>query len=244
MRHVRILSESFKPGLLCLGIPEAKMSLVYDWVDTDLIRPLPHANEFSQEYNIADRFVVLYAGNIGLSQGLEHILTAAEMLSDQPEIRFVFVGEGSGRELLQTRASEQQLTNIQFIPFQPRDRLPDVLASADVSLVILRQGIGTASLPSKVFSIMASGRPMIVSVDEESETCKLVKKAQAGITVPPENPDKLVEAILTLKRDKELCHFLGQNGRKWAEQNHSPQNAVVQFEELLQNAVERHRSRM
>ena len=165
------------------------------------------------------------------------------MLTDQPDIRFIFVGEGSGRELLQTRASEGQLTNVQFIPFQPRERLPDVLASADVSLVILRQGIGAASLPSKVFSIMASGRPMIVSVEEESETCRLVKKAQAGITIPPENPGKLVEAILTLKKEKELCHSLGVNGRKWAEQNHSPQNAVAQFEELLQNAVEGHQSR-
>ena len=234
---VRILSESFRPGLHNLGIPESKMTLIYDWVDTELIRPLPKVNSFTQENSLSERFVVLYAGNIGFSQGLEHILTSAEILSDQKDIQFVYVGDGAGREVLQSQAKQRHLTNVQFIPFQPRERLPEVLASADVSLVILRQGIGSASLPSKTFSIMASGRPLLVSVDEESETWKLVKRAEAGVWVPPEDPSKLAEAILTLKQDKALCEQLGHNGRIWAEQHHSPQYAAEQFEKLLFAAI-------
>ena len=240
---VRILSDSFRPGLLSLGVPETKIKLVYDWVDTKLITPLPKDNSFSREHGLTDRYIVLYAGNIGLSQGLEHILTTAKVLVNQKEILFLFVGDGAGKDSLQNQANEQQLLNIKFIPFQPRERLPEVLASADVSLVILRHGIGAASLPSKTFSIMASGRPILVSVDEDSEAWKLIKQADAGLWVPPEDPEKLAETILILKQEKGLCERLGHKGRIWAEQHHSPQYATEQFENLLFKAVKIHNQR-
>jgi colanic acid biosynthesis glycosyl transferase WcaI len=126
---------------------------------------------------------------------------------------------------------------VQFIPFQPRERLPEVLATADISLVILKHGIGTDSLPSKTFSIMASGRPIIVSVEADSEISKLIKKADAGVWVPPEQPSKLAEAILTLKQDNALRDRIGHNGRIWAEQRHSLQIATEQFEKLLLDAI-------
>jgi colanic acid biosynthesis glycosyl transferase WcaI len=236
-RVVRILSESFRPGLRNLGVPDAKMALVYDWVDTDLIRPLPRDNQFAQEHDFVDRFIVLYAGNIGLSQGLENVLAAAKLLSDQHDIVFLFVGDGPEREHLVVQAEAQALRNVQFLPFQARDCLPQVLASADISLVTLRRGIGTGSLPSKTFSILASNRPIVASVDEQSETWNLVQKAEAGLCVEPENPAALVNAILALKADRELRERLGRNGRMWAERKHSPQSAAEQFEGLLNRVL-------
>jgi colanic acid biosynthesis glycosyl transferase WcaI len=103
LRHskvVRILSESFRPGLRDLGVPDTKMALIYDWVDTDLVHPLPFDNPFACEHGLTGRLVVLYAGNIGLSQGLENVLRTAEQLSSRSEIRFLFVGDGPGRETL------------------------------------------------------------------------------------------------------------------------------------------------
>lgn len=234
---VRILSESFRPGLRALGVPEAKMALVYDWVDTDLVRPLPRRNAFAREHDLIEQFVVLYAGNIGLSQGLEHILTAAELLAYHGDLRFVFVGDGAAREHLVAQATQRRLANVQFLPFQPRPRLPEVLATADASLVTLRRGIGSGSLPSKSFSILASGRAMVASVDEGSDTWNLVKRAEAGLCVPPENPSRLAEAILTLKQDETLRKGLARNGRIWAERYHSPQSAAEQFEKLLLSAA-------
>jgi colanic acid biosynthesis glycosyl transferase WcaI len=234
---VRILSESFRPGLRNLGVSDSKMNLIYDWVDTDLIRPMARDNEFALAHGLKDRFIVLYAGNIGLSQGLENVLAAAEQLAGQPEIHFLFVGDGPGREGLITLADSKKLTNVQFLPFQPRSCLPEVLASADVSLVVLRRGIGTGSLPSKTFSILASGRPIIASIDEQSETWCLIQKAQAGLCIEPESPAALVQAILTLKHHRALREQLGQNGRIWAERNHSPQSATIRFEELLNKVV-------
>jgi colanic acid biosynthesis glycosyl transferase WcaI len=237
-RIVRILSESFRIGLRNLGTPESKMALVYDWVDTELIRPLSRDNQFAQTYGLEDRFVVLYAGNIGLSQGLEIVLAAAEQLSVKPDVQFLFVGDGPGREQLIRQVALCKLTNVQFVPFQSRNNLPEVLGSADVSLVVLRKGIGSGSLPSKTFSILASGRPIIASVDKHSETWDLIQKAQAGLCIEPENPLELVRAILKLKNDRDLRERLGQNGRIWAEKRHSSQSATIQFEELLNKAID------
>jgi len=234
---VRILSNSFRPGLRKLGVSEEKMALVYDWVDTSLIRPLPRDNAFAREYGLTKRFIVLYAGNLGLSQGLENVLIAAEQMIDHHDIHFVFVGGGAGRDRLRALAEKKHLANVQFLPFQPRDRLPEVLASSDVSLVILRPGIGTGSLPSKTFSVMASARPLIVCIDEGSEAWKLVNRAEAGICMPPEHPERLAEAILTLRQDHNLRENFGKNGRIWAERHHSSQSAAEKFENLFSRAI-------
>lgn len=238
---VRILSDSFKPSLHAMSVPDSKLVMIYDWVDTSLIQPLPKGNAFSQEHNLDGKFVLLYAGNIGLSQGLEHILAAAELLSDHLEMLFVFVGDGAGKEALLAQAEQRGLQNVQFIPFQPRQRLPEVLACADIALIPLKKGIGSGSLPSKTFSALASGRPVIASVDEGSDTWDLIQRAGAGICIPPENPSCLVEAILTLKQDPALRERLGRNGRAWAEQNHSPQAAAEKFEQLFMTMVENQR---
>lgn len=237
---VRILSESFRPALHALGVPDEKLMLMYDWVDTSLIRPGPQANAFSRQYGLAGKFVVLYAGNIGFSQGLEAILSAAALLSGQEDVRFVFVGSGAGRQMLESQAADRGLANVQFLDFQPRERLPEVLASASVSLVVLRRGIGTHSLPSKTYSIMASGRPVLISIDEESEARELVLRADAGLWVPPEDASRLVAAILAMREDPALCKRLGNNGRAWAEQHHSPQQAAAVLERLMRDAISQH----
>jgi colanic acid biosynthesis glycosyl transferase WcaI len=230
---VRILSESFLPGVRALGVSDDKVELIYDWVDTALVRPLPRNNSFAQEHNLVDKFVVLYAGNIGLSQGLEHVLTSADLLADQSDMRFVFVGDGAGKTRLMEDAQARNLANVLFLPFQPRSRLPEVLATADVSLVPLQHGIGAQSLPSKSFSILASGRPLIASVDEDSDLARLVQRSEAGICVLPEDPVRLAEALMKLFRDAELRARLGHNGRVYAERYHSPQSAADHFERLL-----------
>lgn len=236
--RVRILSESFKPGLLARGVAESKLSLIYDWIDADLFKPLPRDNDFAVEHDLVDRFVVLYAGNIGVLQGLEHVLEAANLLKDSNDIRFVFVGDGSAREALVEKADQLDLPNVEFLGYRPFEQMPEVLATADVSLVTLLKGSGSGALPSKSLAILASGRPILASVDQGSETWDLVKRAKAGLCVPPESPSRLVEAILTLKRDETLRERLRLNGRTWAERHHSPQSAAQQFEALLFAAVE------
>lgn len=234
---VQIISDSFRPSLRALGVSDDKMALVYNWVDTDLIRPTSRNNSFAREHDLVDRFVVLYAGNIGLSQDLGKVLDAAGQLENHEEILFLFIGDGAGRKPLMADAKKRKLKNVQFLPFQPRERLPEVLGCADISLVILRQGIGTDSVPSKTLSILASGRPIVVSADQGSDLCNLVKSADAGLCVPPGSSVDLVRAILELKGNKHLRERMGRNGRIWAEEHHSPQMAAKKFEDLLMKAI-------
>ena len=234
---VRIISDSFRQDLLAMGLPDDKMVLIYDWVDTDLIQPLPKDNSFAREYDLCSQFIVLYAGNLGLSQGLDTILAAAETLAPDKELSFILVGDGINREHLIAEAERRKLTNVKFIPFQKRERLPEVLATADISLISLQSGIGLHSLPSKTYSILASGRPIIACVDENSETWNLIKKYEAGLCVPPENPQALVEAILTLKKDRDLRERMGHNGRLQVENHHSPQAGAKQMEALMLKTI-------
>ena len=162
---------------------------------------------------------------------------AAELLTEHGDLKFIFVGDGSGKAQLLAQAEQKALPNVQFIPFQSRQRLPKVLASADIALITLKKGIGAESLPYKTFSALASGRPVIASLDEGSETWNLIQRAQAGLCVPPENPEELVKAILTLKGDPALRERMGLNGRAWAEQHHSPQAAAEKIEQLLKVAI-------
>jgi len=235
--RVRILSESFRPGMHALGVPDSRISLIYDWVDTTLIQPLNGGNSFSRDFHLEGRFVILYAGNIGRSQGLEQVLKAAEHLSSDQEILFVLVGDGAAREALQEQARKSQLENVMFVPFQPRERLPEVLGSADISLVLLSKGIGYSSLPSKLYSIFASGRPVLASIDKGCETWEMISKADAGICIAPEEPVLLAETITMMKNNAALRKQLGQNGRSWAEKHHSPQSAAEQFERLLSSVL-------
>jgi colanic acid biosynthesis glycosyl transferase WcaI len=137
---------------------------------------------------------------MGVLQGLEYVLEAANLLKDSDGVRFVFVGDGLARRALMEKANQLALPNVKFIPYQPFEKMPEILATADISLVSLIKGSGFGALPSKSFTIFASGRPVIASVDEGSETWNLVKRADAGLCVPPESPSELVKAILTLSK--------------------------------------------
>ncbi len=233
--RIQVLGAGFLSDLASHRIAPDLITVIPHWLDTALIRPLPRLNSFSHEHGLDECFVVQYAGNLGLSQGLETVLETARILKEQSDVLFLFVGEGAGRSQLQEQAVA--LNNVRFLPFQPRERLPEALACADVSLVVLKQGIGSASLPSKLFSILASGRPVLASVDESSDTCKLVNSSQAGLCVEPENPSQLAEAILSLHDDPSRRAKMGDNGRAWAEKYHSSQSAAERFEDVFMSIM-------
>jgi colanic acid biosynthesis glycosyl transferase WcaI len=234
---VRTLSESFSPALRSLGVPRSKICLIYDWVDIDLIKPLPRDNDFAVENNLVDQFVVLYAGNLGHIQGLEYVLEAAKLLQDDRDIYFIFVGDGSAQGALIEKADQLRLSNVKFFTYQPFEKMPKIFAAADVSLVTLLKGTGFSALPSKSYAIFASGRPLLASIDEGCELWDLIKRANAGLCLPPENPARLAEAIRQLKQDNNLSKQLGRNGRIWAEQNHSPQSAAKKFEKVFASTI-------
>jgi colanic acid biosynthesis glycosyl transferase WcaI len=235
--YVRVLSEGYKRVVESRGTPESKLAVIWDWIDADFIRPLPRCNAFSGQWGLDAHFVVMYAGNLGLTQGLEQVVEAARLLKEQPAIRIVLMGDGAAKESLEQSVQRAGLGNVQFIPFQAHELLPWALASADVSLIVLKRGMGTDSVPSKCYSIMASGRPIIASVDEGSDTWKVIQRAGCGLCLEPENPDALAGAILDLFRSDAYRARLGALGRAYAVQHHSKLAAAQEFCNLLRSLM-------
>jgi colanic acid biosynthesis glycosyl transferase WcaI len=235
---VSVISEGFRRNLLGKGVPDDKIEIIPNFMDTDFVRPLPRHNGFSAEHGLDDRFVVLFAGNVGMSQGLMKVLDTARLLEDHEDILFLIVGNGAAKPGLQDYAEDLGLENVRFLPFQPHEDLPEMYASSDVCLVPLRKGFTGESVPCKVFTITAAGRPLIASVDRDSDTYRFVEKAECGLWVEPENPDALAEAILTLYHDPDRRERLGRNGRAHVEARYTPQVVARQYASLLERTAE------
>jgi colanic acid biosynthesis glycosyl transferase WcaI len=231
--YVRVLSEGYKRALETRGIAESKLAVICNWTDTDFIRPLPRRNAFSAQWGLDEFFVVMYAGNWGVTQGLEQIVEAARFLIDEPAIRCVLVGDGVARNELQQIVQREGLNNVRFIPFQQRELVPQILASADVSLITLKRGMGTDSVPAKFFPILASARPVIATMDAGTDTWNFVHQSECGVCVEPENSQALAGAILRLYRDEDLRERFAANGRNYVVKFHSRASAAQEFHKLL-----------
>lgn len=232
-----VISEGFKQNLIAKGVTPEKICVIPNFFDTEFVHPLSRSNGFSSEHGLDGKFVILFAGNVGHSQGLETVLDTAKQLADLEDILLLIVGNGVAKDKLIAYAQQLDLKNVHFLPFQPYEVLPAMYASADVCLVPLRKGFTNESVPCKVFTIMASGKPMIASVDEGSDTWQLIQQAQIGLNIEPENPHVMVEAIRKLYADTNLREQLGRNGREHVVQYYTRQVVGRQYHELLQKIV-------
>jgi len=217
--RITVLSEGMKQNLMSKGVKGDKIVVIPNWADVDYIKPVPKENNFRAVHNLNGRFVVLFAGNLGYNAVLDTVLDAAKLLGDDSNIIFLIVGEGNAKAALLERAEMMGLPNVRFLPTQPKEVLPDMLGAADVSLVTLNRHLGQLNVPSKTYSIMASARPVIAAVPGDSEIARLVKEANCGILVPPEDPHSLAKAIKSLLKQPELLKRLGANGRKYVCEN-------------------------
>ncbi len=234
---IRVLSESFIPLVKRYQKIDNKLFLIYDWVDTEFLKPKPKDNTFSKLHDLDNSFNILYAGNIGYSQGLEIVLKAAKLLENDESIKFIIVGDGPEKEKLLNFASKWHLRNIKFFPFQPREMLPFVLSTGDICLVCLKKGMAYTSLPSKIYSLLACGRPIIGCLDEGSDSWNLIKRANAGICIRPEDHELLASSIMYLKNKKSILSQFSLNGRKYCELNFSVDVASRKFEELFYRLI-------
>jgi colanic acid biosynthesis glycosyl transferase WcaI len=230
---VSVLSEGFRENLMKKDVPKDKIAIIPACVDVDFIQPLTRPSRFRKLWGLQDKFVVLYAGNIGFSQGLEVTLQAAQRLRDCPAITFVLSGAGATKESLQMMARDMGLTNVRFFAFQPREDVPEIYGLADVSLVSLKGDIVVESVPSKTYTIMSSGRPIVATVDQNSEVGRLLKVADCGLCVPFGDPEALARAVRTLYGDCSLRERMGQNGRAHAVEYYSRQRAAALYGDVL-----------
>lgn len=195
------------------GAPAARTEIIPDWVDTSAISPGPRRNPFSEAHGLDRAFVVMYSGNLGLSQGLESVVDAARILRDTPDIRFVLVGEGANKAALEARAAALNLPNVTFLPFVPQEGLRDAFASADVFLVPLQRGMAGYIVPSKLYGILAAGRPYVAAVEEDCEVAAITRAHQCGLVAEPGNAEDLARQIRVFHGDRDLAARCGANAR-------------------------------
>jgi colanic acid biosynthesis glycosyl transferase WcaI len=229
---VTVLSEDLAENVRAkVGTDPGKVRVIPNFVDTDWIRPGPRENHYREEFGLGGKRVVMYAGNVGLSQSLDLVLSAASAMVDNPDVVFVINGGGSVRSELQRRA--MGLSNVVFVDMQPKGRLPELLAAADVHVVPLRKGLARSSVPSKTYSILAAGRPLVASVDAGTEVARTVEQAGAGIAVPPDDPEAFTKAVRRLVDDPEEAERLGAAGRAFVERWASPAAVAARYDELF-----------
>jgi colanic acid biosynthesis glycosyl transferase WcaI len=213
--------------------PRDRVQVISNFVDTDVIRPDQRRTDYRAELGIGDGPVVLYAGNVGFSQSLDLVVSAARAC---PDIDFVINGDGAARSGLEADAAD--LTNLHFVGYQPPERLPEVLASGDVHVVPLRAGLGDVSVPSKVYSSLAAARPVVASIDADTEIPRLLEIAEAGVSVEPDDADAFVAAVRGVVDDPERAAMLGNSGRRWVVTEASPGAVGAAYDQLLRAIAE------
>ena len=204
-----------------------RVKVIPNFVDTQAITPMSRMTKYRTELGIDDALVVMYAGNVGFSQSLEMLVSAAREL---PQLIFVINGEGAARESL--KKSAHGLSNVRFGDYQDVSRLSEVLATGDIHVVPLKRGLGSVSVPSKTYSILASGRPVLAAVDLDTEVPRILVAADAGVCVEPDNSAAFISALRAMTLDPKTLSEMGERGRKWVENHASPASVAQRYEAL------------
>jgi putative colanic acid biosynthesis glycosyltransferase WcaI len=195
------------------GADPQKVTVMHNWDDCEAIVPGPKRNAFSLTHGLAEAFVVMHSGNLGQSQGLESLIDAAGLLRSYHDLQVVLVGDGTTRPALEARVRAQGLSNVRFLPYQPKAGVTESFATADVFVIALKRGLAGYIVPSKLYGILAAGRPYVAAVEEACEVAAITRQYQCGLLAEPGDPKDLAEQILTLYHDRALAQRLGANAR-------------------------------
>ncbi len=236
--RVTAISEKMADAIRGKGIPGRKVVTIPNFHDTDRIVPMPRHNRFSAAHGLDSKFVVSYVGGVSFTHGLQFVVEAAALLSCVPNLCFLIIGRGEYLPNIQNMVRQKNLCNVLFLPEVPYAEVNEAWAASDASLVCLIKGASTYQVPSKTFGIMASGRPVIAMLDEESEIWRIVEDSRGGVCVPPERPDKLAEAVRSLYDDRDAARKMGENARAYVERNFSKERVWRMYDRVFVSVVD------
>ncbi|MCC5626735.1 glycosyltransferase family 4 protein [Nostoc sphaeroides] len=240
---ISVIADGFRENLVNKGVPVNKIVCIPNWVNVNFICPLPKQNNsWISSHQLDGKFVVLYSGNIALTQGLETVIEAAVCLRHIKEIVFVIVGESIALQRLQKYCLLNGADNVLLLPLQPREKLPEMLAASDVGLIVQKRNVISFNMPSKIPLLLASGRPIVGSVPATGTAAKAIQLSGGGIIVEPESPDAMAAAVHHLYANPTLGARLGNAGRQFAEENYSLEQALNRYEGLLSHIVANRKS--
>lgn len=229
---VTVLSDDLRDNVAAKVKPShrSRVHVIPNFVDTDFIRPADRTTALRAELGIGDEPVVLYAGNVGFSQSLEMVVAAARRF---PEATFLVNGDGSARASLTELAAD--VPNVRFSGYQPKERVPEVLATGDIHLVPLKAGLGRVSVPSKTYSILAAGRPVLAAIDPGTEVPRMLAASGGGVAVPPDDLEAFCGALAGMLADLPEAREMGARGRDWVLGAASPAAVATAYQDLVRS---------
>ncbi len=215
------------------GAPAERMLVIPNWIDTTRLGPLDKSNHWSRSWGVDEKFVVMHSGNVGHAQDLDSLIRAGTFLRDLDDLQIMIIGMGARHAELVALAELHEVDQVQFLYYQSRAVLPQSLSAADVHVVGLAAGLAGYVVPSRLYGILAVGRPVIVAADPESETAQLVTEVGCGIVVPPGRPELLARAIRDAHDGRYDLEAMGARGREWVEREADRSVAVRRYRDLL-----------
>lgn len=242
LRHadrVVAIGPVMRERLVAKGARPDRVEVIPNWVDTSAVVPMPRENLWAREHDLVDRFVVMHSGNVGHAQNLDTLIEAAAQLNDLERLRVLVIGTGARFSHVTELARRLADDRVQFFPYQPRSRLSESLSSADVHFLGLSPGLSGYIVPSRLYGILAAGRPVLAAVEADSEPGMLVQEVGCGIVVPPDRPDLVARTIRELAAGEHDLTAMGRKGREYVEATASRERAVARYQQVLDGV--RHR---
>lgn len=242
--HTIVLSEEMRETVVSkLKYAKASQSkfnaitIIDNWADDKFFIPVDYSqNKFIVENNLSGKFIVNYSGNIGIAQRFDSLMRAAEIIDDN-EIIFIFVGDGVKRKGLEDAKQKKNLKNVLFFPYQSKEVLPHLQAASHLSVVHLEKEIEGFAFPSKLYTVLAAGTPVLALCSESSRLARIVKEAECGYSAQHENVNELVNKIKELKNNPALINKFRKNARRYFEENYTLEKALDKYENIFKSFI-------
>jgi colanic acid biosynthesis glycosyl transferase WcaI len=235
--RIVVIGETMRERIEAKGAPPDRITVIPNWTDTELIVPKPRDNAWARENGLATRFVIMHSGNIGHAQDLEVLVRASTFLRDLDDLVIAIIGAGARLPALKDLADRIEAERVRFLPYQPSGIVPLSLSASDIHYVGLARGLAGYVVPSRVYGILATGRPVLVSADPESETARLVDEIGCGLVVAPGRPDLLAAAIRDVHSGRHDLEEMGARGRSYVMREADRGSAVDRYRALLSELV-------
>jgi colanic acid biosynthesis glycosyl transferase WcaI len=235
--HVILITEDFQPLMKEWGIERTKTTVISNWAPIETLPVFAKDNAWSQQYGLDDKFVFMYTGTLGMKHNPDFLLQLALRYQDENNVRMLVISEGPGADWLREKKTEYCLANLQLLPFQPFEQLPQVMAAADVLVALLESDAGVFSVPSKVLTYLCAQRPLLLAVPPENLAARIVKQYQAGIVVLPDDVDNFIAGAELLINNSALRGEYAGNARAYAEDHFDVEKIGDQFEEIIYKVV-------
>ena len=240
--RVVAIGDTMRDRLVEKGTPPERIRVIPNWIDTERVSPKPRDNVWAREKGLEGRFVVMHSGNVGHAQNLDALVRATTFLRDLDELAVVVIGFGARHAQIVELTELLEADKVAFLPYQPRYMLPLSLSAADVHYVGLVGGLSGYVVPSRLYGVLATGRPVIVAAEPESETAQVVESAGCGVLVPPNRPELIAAAIRNAHDGRYDLDEMGRRGREYAVREAAREVALGRYRDVLRELVD-HRSR-